>query len=294
MLDSLAALGPRPEQAVIINVGTRLPTTLAVLSTLRHADLPLLVIDCESRDGSVEHLRALQEEHGFDLLSAPLRPHGLTLDWLFAEIPADVVLLVDSDLELLRSDIVPTMRSFLADDRVFGAGFVHGPTWLSTHPDIGWYEERPWIPLTMLRTAHVRQALAAGRSFRDRTAYNDVAVSPRLSRLLALRFRFGRTRQWRLRGLDWAKGRHRGQRPCYVYLDTGADVFLHLRYDLGYLFAGHPAELSAPWASHFHGVTRLLLDPSDRHGTDLADALAVIDRRLADEYGYVDSPTISS
>ena len=43
---------PLDAEAVIINCSTREQTTLALVSALRHARLPVTVIDCESTDGS--------------------------------------------------------------------------------------------------------------------------------------------------------------------------------------------------------------------------------------------------
>jgi hypothetical protein len=77
--------------------------------------MPVLVIDCESKDGSFEHFKAMMQSHSFDLLSAPLKPHGLTLDWLFASIQADNVLLIDSDAEILNGAILEIMEDAMKD-----------------------------------------------------------------------------------------------------------------------------------------------------------------------------------
>ena len=124
---TLLDIPPYAERAVIINVETRAISTLAVLSVLRHAAVPLLLIDCESTDGSWDHFRRLSEETGFDLLSAPRRPHGEALDRIFSELATDRVLLVDSDLEILDGEIVERMRDWMSLPQVFGAGFTHGP-----------------------------------------------------------------------------------------------------------------------------------------------------------------------
>lgn len=55
LIQSLSDLAPEPERAIIINVNTKLVTTLALLSTIRHAGMPVLLIDCESTDGSLRH-----------------------------------------------------------------------------------------------------------------------------------------------------------------------------------------------------------------------------------------------
>src|SRR5215472_5401835 len=96
-LESIRDLKAADAQAVIINAGTKHAATLALLSALRYAGMPVLLIDCESKDGSLEHFSRLMETHEFDLLSAPLKSHGGTLDWLFDVVPAEKVLLIDSD-----------------------------------------------------------------------------------------------------------------------------------------------------------------------------------------------------
>lgn len=123
------------EPAVIINCGTKEDATLALLSTLRHAEMPVLMIDCESKDGSVEFFLDLMQRFDFDILSAPLRGHGVTLDWYFRTINAEKTLLVDSDAEILDPAILKFMREYTDESSTFGAGFVNGPTWIDDLPD---------------------------------------------------------------------------------------------------------------------------------------------------------------
>src|SRR5438552_16019970 len=99
-ISDFSELPPSDETAVIINVGTKYVTTLALLSTLRYAKIPTIVIDCESRDGSVEWFEDLARHHDFHWMRARLRPHGETLDWIFGRIDAKRVLLLDSDAEM--------------------------------------------------------------------------------------------------------------------------------------------------------------------------------------------------
>jgi hypothetical protein len=275
------------ERAVIINVGTKAVSTLALMAALRHARMPVLLIDCEYGDGSLEHFTRLHASHDFDLLSAPLRKHGHALDWLFSNIPAAKVLLVDSDLEILGPEIVDLARTLidgsLDGETVFGAGFTHGPCWIHDHPGIGWYQERMWIPFCFLRVDLVREALAAGRSFIDREIPNDFPVRA-VARALRQRFKIPGFRRLRLRVLDPFRRSYYGQKPAYVYCDTGADVFQHLKYDRGWRYAGIPAELHRRFVTHFHGATRRTLDPKDANslqegGTD------EVARRLEKVYG---------
>jgi glycosyltransferase involved in cell wall biosynthesis len=288
---ALSDIPPCSERAVIINLDTRVVSTLAVLSVLRHAHWPLLLIDCESTDGSWPHFRRLSEERGFDVLSAPRRPHGAALDWIFTEIAADRVLLVDSDLEIVDGRIVEHMRDWMADPRVFGAGFTHGPEWMDQgqwgfqHQDLGLYQERPWIPLAMLRTAHVRQALEAGHSFGARMVYNDLPGLPWISRMLYQRFRIPGLRKTRLKFLDRFRREYFCHKPNYVYYDTGADLYQYLKYHQDLMFAGLPFDVRERYATHFHGVTRQQLNMRERNATPLRLILEDVTERLATEYG---------
>lgn len=294
ILASINDLPPTDEQAVIINVGTKLVSSLALLSALRYAEMKVLVIDCESKDGSVGHFTDLMKTHRFDLLSAPLKKHGYTLDWLFKVIPARKVLLIDSDAEILSEEIVKMMKKFIDDPLVFGTGFIHGPGWLDERHDagfqVGYYQERMWIPLTFLRVDLVRKALADGFSFIDRTAFNDFAVSSFISRILKQRFRLSWLKNSRLSWLNPLKENFYGVKPSYVYYDTGADIFQYLKYRKHYDFVGFPARLHEDYAAHYHGVTRLTLDASDKNGTQLGNVLSQIRQRLRDNYGVENLP----
>jgi 3-dehydroquinate dehydratase len=65
-LKTLSSLKATDEQAVIINVGTKAVTTLALLRALKYARMPVIVIDCESTDGSLEHFSEMMKAYDFD------------------------------------------------------------------------------------------------------------------------------------------------------------------------------------------------------------------------------------
>lgn len=266
VIQQLAELPAAHEQAVIINCGTKWVSTLALLSCRRHAAMPVLIIDCESADGSREHFETLARERGVDFhwLSWPLRPHGDTLDRLLREIRSEMVLLVDSDVEIREARVVAEMQQQLvANKQAYGAGFLQPAGWLGPPhhllpPQTGYYAERMWIPLVLLRVECVRAALTAGASFIARRPFQEISGHPRLSRLLGYRFRIPLLRSLRLP--QWlCKARPGdfvidGVKPAFVDHDTGAE--LHLRLTLG----GHPfVKLDeALWGQvhHYHGVTR--------------------------------------
>jgi len=67
---SIRELEPAIERCVIINVSTKVFTTLALMGALKYARMPVLVVDCESTDGSYEHFQDLLHKYEFDLVAA--------------------------------------------------------------------------------------------------------------------------------------------------------------------------------------------------------------------------------
>ncbi len=251
------------ERAVIINCGTKEASTLALLSTLRYAEMPVLLVDCESPDNSLEHFLKLMEQNTFDVLSAPLRGHGITLDWIFAAINADKVLLVDSDLEILDAALLRFMHEYIDDSTTFGAGFVQGPTWIDDWPGTilegAYLQERCWIPFAFLKVSFVREALEAGISFRARTIYNDFFFSTTLSRgLVKLKMRYPILKRFQT-PMAFRKTYY-GFGPSVVYCDTGANMFQYLRYRREIKFVGLPERFHQRYVTHFGGLTRIALN----------------------------------
>ena len=291
---TIQELEPTDERAVIINVETKLVTTLAVMSALKYSGMNVLLIDCESKDGSLEYFSDLMKSYDFDLLPAPLQRHGKTLDWVFTNIPAKKVLLIDSDVEILGPEIIRELKRLIDNPAVFGTGFVHSPQWL-TEPsglgnEVGYYQERMWIPFTFLKVAYIQDALERNYSFADRIFYNDFAPSQRIAKILYQRLHFRIFRNSRLLWLNLFKQAFNGLKPSYVYYDTGADIFQYLKYQRGYDFVGLPARLHTPYVTHFHGVTRLRQSPLDKNGTELKTIAIQVQKRLKDVYA-IDLPT---
>ena len=285
---------PRPPapaldaEAVIINCSTKEQTTLALASVLRHARLPVAVIDCESTDGSYPFFQRLQERLPFRLARMPLRRHGVSLDRIFRETGREALLLVDSDAEILRDDLLPAMTGALGP-AAYGSGFLHRGQWLGTNHlvdgDVGYYAPRMWIPCVLLKVAPLRAALAAGASFRDRVVCNEIARLPALSRLLYLRLRVPLLRRLTLDALSGLRRTYFGVRPHYVYYDTGA--LLHERL-AGAQRLGFAALPNAMWPSavrHYHGVTRRRLRGRMRNAADLDRTRREALARIATVYG---------
>jgi hypothetical protein len=282
LINELSDLQAVSQRATIINVSTKLPATLALLSALRYADMPVLLIDCESNDGSLEHFKQLMSRYDFDLMSAPLRQHGQTLDWLFSGIASEQLLLVDSDLEIRDARIIQFFNEYIDEPTVFGCGFLNGPGWLNNAVfgvlQGALFAERPWMPLTLLKTAPVRDALAAGRSFTALRYNNEYSILPRFARNLMLRTG--------IRGPAPLRRNFNHSRPSLVWYDTGAQVFEYLRYEKQLYFAGLPELAHKRFVTHFFGVTRNVLNPADTHGAgNFSRVERAVRERLRTGYG---------
>jgi glycosyltransferase involved in cell wall biosynthesis len=263
-VNSIGDLPHAHQRAIIINVKTKIVSTLALLSTLKYAQMPVLLVDCESQDGSLEHFTHLLERYDFDLLSAPMRNHGVTLDWIFGNISADQLLLVDSDLEIKDGGILRFFKEYIDEPTVFGCGFTDGPGWLmdasfkQMNLQGALFHERPWMPLTLFKTEIVRDALNHGKSFKNFHHSNEYTILPYRVR--------GVLRRLLRRGPAALRTNYGGSRPSVVCYDTGAQIFEYLRYERCLFFVSLPEPVHRRFVTHFFGVTRNVLNPNDTHG----------------------------
>jgi len=283
-------------EAIIINCSTKEQSALALVSTLRHAKLPVTLIDCESTDGSRDFFRALQRRLRFRFDSMPLARHGETLDRIFRATNRDRLLLVDSDAEILRDDLVPAMQAAV-EAGAYGSGFLHRGQWLGANHlvggEVGYYAPRMWIPCVLLAVAPVSAALAAGASFRAHVVCNEVPQLPPLARLLYWRFRVPGLRRLALQRLEPLRRTHFGVRPHYVYYDTGASMheWLTMHGRLEYADLG-----DARWplaVRHAHGVTRRRLMRFMRNAAEVEATRREAVERLEKIYG-VPVPELSA
>lgn len=252
ILNSIRDLPQCDRLSVIINCGTRWVTTLALVSALKSCGAPLLLIDCESQDGSFEHFRHLSARFGFEFhwLEWPLKTHGTTLDALFLTAPASEILLIDSDVEVPDTRLLNAFRESLGNDAgAYGAGFVHGPDALDGRhglpPGVADYAERMWIPLVLLRVEPIRRAMSHRQSFRAVKKFSEVTWSSAISWIVGQRF-------W----LPVLRRIPPSSVPAFTQYDTGARIHAYLVSN-GYRFAKVESSL---WTSvlHFHGVTRAI------------------------------------
>jgi hypothetical protein len=287
-IESLSDLNPGKEIGIVINVNTKLLTTLALMSALKYCDMPLLVIDCRSRDGSYKHFLNLMESHEFDLMSAELMEHGRMLDWIFTNISFERVLLIDSDIEILGEQPVELMRKGISPENVFGSGFIHEGQWMNRQKmRYAYYEERAWIPFVLFKVRPVREAIDNGKSFSAKKIYNDFPGIAFISKLLGKRLYIPFFRNLKLSRLDSFRREYHGIKPSLIYNDTGAILYRYLKDSSGYKFSAIPWEVNWKNILHFHGVTRLQLNVLGRNGTRLRNIDDYIKHRLEKKYGLI-------
>ena len=227
-IKDLSNLSGVKERAIIINVNTKLVTTLALLSTIRYAKMPTLLIDYQSTDGSYEHFSGLMKKYEFDMIVAPLRNHGVTLDWVFSHAKSEKILLVDSDLEIKNSGIIEFCKEYIDEFNVFGCGFTNGPAWLTgqefanTNLNGALYVERMWIPLTLLRVDSIQVAINEGKSFANFEFDNEYSLVPPFAKL---RKENASVRKLFKCGPHWLRLPIHGTRPSLICYATGAQIF---------------------------------------------------------------------
>lgn len=274
---------------VIINVDTCMVTTLAIFSAKRYTSDDVLVLDCSKDKNEIEYLEKLQTKEKFYLCKLPLQIHGKTIDFLFRALKADYIRLLDSDAELLSSNWIGT--DLLGKGSVFGCGFFHEPHMMDNKAMRGgkfhFYQERMYIPCVLLKTKFVKQALEAGKTFAAKKVYNDFPRLPLLSHLLYFRFafRFFQNHDVRLfRIFRHTYGEY--FKPSMVYYDTGAEIYLYLKYQKGLDFIGYPMKYHNSYFSHYHGITRKILNKKDFNATSYDDVGRIVYHRLCSEYHF--------
>jgi len=297
IVSNLSELAHVPVRAVIINCNTRWVTTLALLSALRHAGVPVLLMDCESTDGSWGWFIELSQRHAFDLIKAPLHPHGHTLDNLFRHIPADQVLLIDSDLEILSPVISADIIQAAAADRCYGAGFLHAGEWIRggrlPSSANGFYMERMWVPFACLNAAPVRAALESGSTFMHSRDYLELRGSLLLSKALYARHRLPVVKHLKLKSLQRFRQQatvpgnapNLGLGPAFHEYDTGARLHEYFLHSMGLKFTNFGMDVCSSSVKHYHGITRATLSPGRDNATPPDSILKEVMQRLHNAYG---------
>lgn len=302
-------LPPVPDRTVVINVGTDVVATRALLSAVEHAGPAILLVNCDPTAASRVHFADFTAGRGIDVVEAPLRLHGETLDQLFLDLRDERLLLLDSDAEIRDPELVARLRTKAAHPAAFGAGFTWGPflvgpEWDAPRGAEVLYMERPWMPCVVFDRALVAEAIAAGHSFNAAWLGNELVGHDHLTRFLGARWGppWGtRSRSWELlpspvrralagRPLPSLRGlrhpRYGVMRPHLVHYDTGGLLYEHLRFERGLQFASTPIELHDGEVHHYLGVTRSTMVGTHAAETSPDEVEAEVIARMRDRYGY--------
>ena len=267
IIKEISQLTPVSQRAIIINHNTKWVTFLALLSALRYANIPVLLIDCASTDGSFAFFESVMDKYDFDLMSAPLKKHGHTLDWIFSSIEDDKLLLIDSDLEILDNRIISFLNKDIDAPEVFASGFLNGPGWLKdetfkgTAYENALYYERPFMPIVLWKVQYVKEALNVGHSFAEKMVNNEFAQLPSsLSGIIRRIFKIIKKES-----PDLFRKRYFLSYPKRIFYDTGASIYEYLRYDRFLFFVNLPEPCHSKYVTHFWGATRNTINSNDTH-----------------------------
>ena len=273
---------------IIINVNTYISTILAVLSAKKATKHPIIVIDCSTDENEIIILSKLSSTIDFYLIKMPLQIHGRTLDLLFRTVNAKYILLLDSDAEI--TDYSFFENKLIDESDTFGIGFIHGPCPMSENSmraaKFLYYQERMYIPCVILKREKIMEALDAGYSFEAKDKYNDFPVSF-IARQFYRRFHFNFFQKYDFPFLKYFRRVYYDfYRPSMIYYDTGAEIYMFLKYKCSYDFIGLPVKYHNRYFNHYHGITRKVLNPDDPNSTDLQSLETVILDRLRNVYNF--------
>jgi hypothetical protein len=137
----------------------------------------------------------------------------------------------------------------------------------------------------LVKRQMILEALDAGCSFAAKKVYNDFPLLPLIARLAYYRLFFVFFQEhdmpifapFRRRYNDYHK-------PSMVYYDTGAEVYMYLKYKCGYDFIGLPEKYHGRYFNHYHGITRKMLNKKDANSSEYKPD--EIEKRLVDVYGF--------
>lgn len=283
VIQSLSELTPVVKRAIIINHNTKAVSFLSLLSALKYAKMPVLLIDCESTDGSFEFFKNAMLRYSFDLMQAPLKIHGLTLDWVFASLNDGQLLLIDSDLEILNEAFIEFMNRHIDEPYVFGSSFLQGNEMMKelafkgqVYKEVLLYE-RPFIPIALFKMSAIKAALKAGKSFASHMEHNEFAMAPGWLKGIV------KKAPGKKKLVKHLRKRYFAQYPKHVFYDTGASLYEYLRYQEGLYLVNLPVICQQYYVNHFWGTTRKMLN-SEHIGGATEDMDKIVELRLRQVY----------
>ena len=254
--------------AVIINVKTHVSSTLALLSVHKKVKCPIVLFDCSEDDFESHYFELLQKEFNFFIIKLPLRIHGLTLDYIFKNINAKYILLMDSDAEIKKSEYFE--NDLFYHQNSFGLGFINGPCWLSeisagAGGKFVFYQERMFMPCVLLKREMVLDALNAECSFAAKEILNDTPIRL-INRVIKKRFKIDYFKEHDIKILNLLRKTYYDyNKPSRIIYDTGAEIYLYLKYRLFRNFIGVPETFHTRYFNHYFGLTRKTLNNQDKN-----------------------------
>lgn len=180
---------------------------------------------------------------------------------------------------------------FIDSDNIFGYGFIHGPSPMTNKDMRGgkfcYYQERMYIPCVFLKVLLVKEAIQAGCSFAAKKVYNDFPLIPIVSKLLYYRFYFNYFQEHDISILRLFRKRYSDYyKPSMVYYDTGAEIYMYLKYKCGYDFIGLPVRYHKQYFAHYHGITRKTLNKNDFNSTPYDEVEKEVEFNLKTKYSF--------
>jgi hypothetical protein len=149
-----------------------------------------------------------------------------------------------------------------------------------------YYQERMYIPCVLLKRDKILEALDAGCSFEAKDKFNDFPVSI-IAQQFYRRFHFKFFQKIDFPLLKYFRRVYYDfYRPSMIYYDTGAEVYMYLKYKRLYDFIGLPVKYHGRYFNHYHGITRKVLNPDDSNSTDLQTVERFIQDRLLNVYNF--------
>lgn len=282
------------ERAVIVNVHTLLCTTLAILSTRRYMDMPLLVIDCPLNGSSdAVALRKLQTKYDFDLICLPLRRHGDTLDDLFMHIKSEWIYLIDSDVEVLNGEALHMMRTMrqknqvMEKNQIFGVGMKQTSGYGVRMQRHWYYKECMYIPYCCLNVALVREEIERGCSFNiaSKTNLSKTGGAIRKVRSKLEKGQLFKCAKMADSLLDIFRKSHKGHSTDIIYYDTGGLLFETLQAR-GMLYMDWSFHTYPAYVTHFCGITRNEMYSNEPFCSSMESTADFIRNRLLTEYAF--------
>lgn len=276
---------------IIINVGTKLISTLSLMAAKKYANMPIILINCPfgNIDDS-EYFLQLKKVIDFELINWDLDSHGKTLDKIFQNIESQYILCIDSDLEILNSEIVDFSKKLIQNPTVYGSGFLHFSEWQINPANLskidGLYMERPYMPFALFNREKVLEGLEAGYSF-EMVSKKSNSFQSRKRRFFNLLMSKMLSLGPKNTVLEKSFFNFYSNPEFMINYDTGSLIHEYLRFEKRYDFVGLPHRLQDLYVKHYSGITRLLTNENDQNfTTNIENVSMEIKNKLFSQFNF--------